>query len=273
MDVHAGQTMITLFSYPEYSSERQKIEPKIIDPSHLLTNNRTRMLTKGMKGVKPAAFHNVCTTHPSVINRAVMIDLIDKQNVAYALRVFSSQVEKALLENGDTAEAQYTKLIREWYEAIDTPGLTAQQRVKQLLAFRNYLLKDVNFATFPPPGLFIKGLPIVQFCGFIQNVETRLMLYGTTKQNTYNHRVIGTLAVESFFGDLTEMDPTGCPKATKIPRLMSHVTEINNFRHDSESRYVQSFEYKWLTCAVKPMSENHLGCGPNQSIMTIFCLT
>ena len=138
----------------------------------------------------------------------------------------------------DNEEADYVKLIREWYEAIDVPGIPAMTRMKQMMHFRDFLLPGVSFDHFPPLGSYIKGIPVVQFCGFVQNVETRLQMYMLSRKGTYNHRAIGTLAVESFFGDLTEMDPTGCPKAVKIPRLMSHVTEINHFRHDEEHRYV-----------------------------------
>lgn len=105
-----------------------------------------------------------------------------------------------------------------------------------MLNFREYLLKDMDFSSFPPKGMFLKGMSVVQFTGFIQNVDMRILLYSQTKKGTYNHRAVGTLAIESFFSDLTEMDVNGCPKAVKVPQMMSHVTEINNYRHDTENR-------------------------------------
>ena len=80
--------------------------------------------------------------------------------------------------------------------------------------------------------MYIKWMSIVQFCGFIQNVDMRIRMYNLSSYRTFNHRAIGTPAVESFFGDLTEMDPTGRPKAVKIPSIMSQVTQLNHYRHD-----------------------------------------
>ena len=162
--------------------------------------------------------------------------VIDKQNVAYALKVFSVEVEDAPRSNGDREEAHYAQLLRGWYEAIDTPGIPALVRIKDMLRFRDYLLKDVDFGNFPPHGKYVKGMSVVQFCGFIQNIEIRMLLYALCKSGTYNHRAIGTLAIESFFCELTQMDPTGCPKSVKSPQMISHVTEINHYRHDAENR-------------------------------------
>ena len=236
MVVEVEGNLVEMFSRPEFCESRQKFEPSLIDPSHLLVNNRVRMLTKGISGLNPNAFTKICDTHPNIISRSLVVDILDKQNVAMAQRVFSVDMEQAMRDNGNIAEAKYTKLIREWYDAIDSPGIPAVQRIQQLLNFRNYLLQNVNFGKFPAPGMFIKGMSIVQFCGFIQNCETRIHMYSLSVKGTYNHRSIGTLAVESFFGDLTEMDPTGCPKAVKIPRMMTQVTEVNHYRHDAEHR-------------------------------------
>ena len=238
MVVDGCDTQLKMFSKPEHNAARQRFEPNIIDPSHLLVNNRTRILTKGIQGVNPDAFAKVCDTHPHVINRSLVIDIIDKQNVAFAQRVFSREMEDALRENGDIPEADYVMYVREWYDAIDHPGLSASERVHKLLRLREYLINGVDFCKFPPPGMYIKGLSIVQFCGFIQNVEMRIRMYNLSSHRTFNHRAIGTLAVESFFGDLTEMDPTGCPKAVKIPGMISQVTQLNHYRHDEGNRLV-----------------------------------
>ena len=49
-----------------------------------------------------------------------------------------------------------------------------------------------------------------------------------------NQRSISTLSIDSFFSELTNMEFSGlgCPKAVDIPRLISHVTELNNIRHE-----------------------------------------
>ena len=45
-------------------------------------------------------------------------------------------------------------------------------------------------------------------------------MYALCKLGTFNHRTPGTLAVESFFSDIVEMDPTG--KGTSI----NHMTPV-----------------------------------------------
>ena len=87
MNIIAG-SCVNLFSYPDDSNTRRKIEPRVVDPSHLLVNNRSRILTRGIKGVNPNAFRKVCNTHPDVINKSLIVDIIDKQNVAYAQKFF-----------------------------------------------------------------------------------------------------------------------------------------------------------------------------------------
>ena len=97
MNIIAG-SCVNLFSYPDDSNTRRKIEPRVVDPSHLLVNNRSRILTRGIKGVNPNAFRKVCNTHPDVINKSLIVDIIDKQNVAYAQKVFSQEVEMRCLK-------------------------------------------------------------------------------------------------------------------------------------------------------------------------------
>lgn len=162
-----------LFSFPEYCHRHKQLEPKIIDPSHLMVNNRSRLLEKGVRNLRPEAFVKICTTHPHVINRALVVDIIDKQSVSLALKVFSPEVVEALISNGSHNEAKYVKLIRNWYEAIDGPGIPAQDRIDKMIEFKSYLLEGVNFNEFPPPGMFVKNMPSVQFSGFIQNTDTR----------------------------------------------------------------------------------------------------
>ena len=52
-------------------------------------------------------------------------DLIDKKSNSFAKRTFSEEVEEEMLLNGDTEEAEFCKLIRNWYMAKDDPGIHA----------------------------------------------------------------------------------------------------------------------------------------------------
>ena len=56
-------------------------------------------------------------------------------------------------------------------------------------------------------------------------ISTRLTLFNLSSSKSYNSRSISTLAVESFFSDLSkfEFGGLGAPKAVDIPKLISHV--------------------------------------------------
>ena len=53
-------------------------------------------------------------------------------------------------------------------------------------------------------------------------------------KNSYNSCAISTLAIESFFSDLSrfEFGGLGAPKAVDIPKLISHVAHINIAKHN-----------------------------------------
>jgi hypothetical protein len=79
-------------------------------------------------------------------------DLIDKLNVPNARTHFSEEVELWMRRNDYEQSAWLTRLIREWYDACDTPGIQALDRIRKLISMRDVLLKDVDFAQFPPYG-------------------------------------------------------------------------------------------------------------------------
>ncbi|CAG2257675.1 unnamed protein product [Mytilus edulis] len=99
--------------------------------------------------------------------------------------------------------------------------------------------------------MYVKGFPKVMFEGFLQRIDTTIQLYSIVKSGTYNHRAISSLVNETFFGELSDMEPTrlGCPKAISIPRLMSTVTEIFHYRCDPSER---SFRINTTRKAVYP---------------------
>ena len=122
--------------------------------------------------------------------------------------------------------------MREWYEAEDAAGLSALVRVERRLKLKSYLLKDVDFGIFPPPGMFIEGFSKTMFEGFLQRIDTLIQLYAVVKSGSFNQRSVSSLVNETFFGELSEIEPIklGCPKAISIPRLMSTVTELQHYR-------------------------------------------
>jgi hypothetical protein len=227
-----------LFSYPEINETRQKLEHRCVDYHHLFVNLRVKVCKDGLQGIRKEAWHAVAELGDNVISKAIVIDLIDKQNNAYAKRVFSSEVESTMRSLNFYKEANFCKLVRHWYQAEDMPGLSAIERCKRRIALKNFLLDGVDFGQYPQPGMYVKGFPKVMFESFLQRIDTSFQLYSSIKGKCYNPRAISSLVNETFFGELSDLEPTklGCPKAISIPRLISTVTEIQHYRCDPTRR-------------------------------------
>ena len=99
----------------------------------------------------------------------------------------------------------------------------------------NHLNSWIDLTDFPPPTKYVKGMPIQTFEMILQNISTHMQLFASSNQ-PINQRAICTLAIESFFSELIQMEFTGigCPKAVDIPRLISYVTSLNNIQHDPD---------------------------------------
>ena len=92
----------------------------------------------------------------------------------------------------------------------------------------------------------IQGIPTKTYEALLHTISTRFSLFGLSASNAYNTKSISTLAVESFFSDLTrfEFSGLGAPKAVDIPKLISHVVHINSLKHNPE----RGFEFTTSTC-------------------------
>ena len=228
------------FSYPEYSVKRQQLEPKCLDSHHLFVNCRVKVCKDGLPGfgISKKAWHRVSEIYPHVISKCLVVDLLDKQSNSYAQRTFGEEVEEKLTELGFFKEAHFCHLVRNWYAAEDEAGISAAERVEARVAFRNFLIDSVDFSTFPPFGMYVRGMPRQMYEGFLQNIDTHLQLYGVVKGGAYNARSVSSLANETFFGEMAELEPTklGCPKSTHCPRLVSTVTEIMHYRNNPQDR-------------------------------------
>lgn len=233
-----GVGPVQWFSYPEFSTERHKLEPKCLDAHHLLVNLRVKVCKDGLRGVTKKAWHDVAEYDRSVISKGLVVDLIDKQNNSFAQKTFSEEVAKTMRYLGYDREANFCDTVREWYEAEDAPGISAIDRTSRRLNMRQFLLRDVDFGVFPILGMYINGFTRSSFEGFLQKIDTNIQLHYVIKSGSYNQRSVSSLANETFFSELSDMDTTrlGCPKAVNIPRLMSHVQEIQHYRCDPSDR-------------------------------------
>ena len=166
-----------LFSFPEFNTHRQQIEQCTLDYTHLLTNLCCQICRKGLENMPKSTFVCVCKEHPEIISHALVIDIIDKQSSEFALKLFSPSVEEQLVKNGENEAALFVCLVYNWHKACDKCGMPADERVNNLWAFYCYLVKDVSFNRFPAPGMYIKGIPIITYCGILQNCCTHICLY------------------------------------------------------------------------------------------------
>jgi len=205
----------------------------ILDNEHLLVNTRVKCCSSGTKeaGISKEAWLKVaraCKENKTGLTLAHVDDLIDKQSCAFALKTFSYEVEETMRKNGDVNETNFAKLIREWYEAEDKPGLSPFDRICRRLRLRSWLLSGVKFESFPVYGSHVKGIPIVLYEGFLTNIERHIQLYSYVKRGAYNARSIGTLDIENFFGEFTELDPkgNGILRPDDVPTALATACEI-----------------------------------------------
>jgi len=138
-------------------------------------------------------------TNGTNLSMELVMELRDRQRNSFAQTTFSEKVENEMRKNGDENEADWCKLLRGWYAAIDEAGMPASERISKLLDMRIFLLSHYNPLQFPPPGAYVKSLPIAQFEGLLMNIDRRIQLYAITQNKTYNHRSVSSLDSETFF--------------------------------------------------------------------------
>ena len=227
------------YSFPNRSSVRDSIEHRCIDPSHTLANMHSQISRHGYDFCSREAFIRVSETHHDVLPKSIIIDQLDRQSIRISKRFFSEEVEAVLIQNGDKEEAKFVHLVRDWYEACDERGIHIYKRLRHMENFFDFLRAKVDWIDFPPPSKFIQGMPVQTYESIMQGISTRMQIFSLS-QTPVNQRSISTLSVESFFSDLTNMEFSGlgCPKAVDIPRLISHVAELNHIRHDLHRGFV-----------------------------------
>lgn len=155
--IHVGEHTehIQFFSHPEVHNNELLF--KCVDGHHLFVNLRAAVCRDALKGIRRAAFEEVARKDHTQLNIAMVVDGIDKQSNAFAQTMFSEEVEEALRGRGHSTEAQFCRIIREWYKAEDDAGLSSLERHQYRMNLRDYLLDGFDPTLFPPPGMHIKG--------------------------------------------------------------------------------------------------------------------
>ena len=119
---------------------------------------------------------------------------------------FSQAEENIMRRNGDNDEANWCRLIRQFYRAVDESGVSLTQRVEWLMDMGQFLLSILDCGLYPPPCNDVKNLPIVQYEGILTNIDRRLMLLA---ESALTQRAASSLDSETFFSCLQDNDPSG----------------------------------------------------------------
>ena len=221
------------FSQPEVCSDNN-VRFHFVDACHILTCLRTKICTSGLPGcnVQRKAWETAALCPTTNLNISLITECVDKQSVPYARRIFEIDVEEAMHSYGYHKEATFCHLVREWFEAEDDRGIGAFIRCQRRMALRDWLLDGVSFDTFPPSGMYIKGIPSVTFESLLVHVERKLQLFAFTPAHSYNVRALGTQEVEQFFIILRDLDQNskGTMKPDDIPHVMNVAVELDELR-------------------------------------------
>ena len=239
---------IELFSYPEFSCERNQLEAITFDFTHILTNIRCQILTRGFDYCKKEHFEELCKDRPDILSIALVFNKKDTQNAFTTMRMFNYSVQRWMEKKGYTETPTFIKLIRNWHDACNRRGLSADTRVRYLTDMYSFLVKGINFSRVPFefPDRYIRGMTWQTFEALLQSISTRIQLYYISRNFTYNARAVSTLANESFFSDLVRYDKEshGYPKGVKFCKVLGRVVLINFFKHKCNKNYFLSTTVK-----------------------------
>ena len=234
--------------FPVMTEKQKKLEFKTFDFTHILTNLRTQILTRGLPYCKKEHFEKLCHDRPDILSISLVCEKINQQNAFTAMRMFNYDMEKYMRDNKFLDTADFVKLVREWHEACNKQGLAADEHIRKLHAMHQFLTKGVNFDAIPFqfPGRYIKGITWQTYEALLQTISTCIQLYCETNTGTYNARAVSTLANESFFADLVRYDEEshGYPKGTNVSRVFGHVILLNHFKHKRDKNYFLSATIK-----------------------------
>ena len=248
------------FSYPEMSTNRNQLEPRTFDFTHILTNIRNKILTRGFQFYKKEHFEELCKERPDILSIALVYDKIDTQNAFTAMKMFNYSVECWMIQKGYKDTAKFIRLIRNWHDACNKCGLSADRRVLYLNDMHEFLTQEINFNSVPFqfPERYVKGMTWQTYEALLQNISTRIQLYYLSSNLTYNARAVSTLSNESFFADLVRYDKEShrYPKGVNVRKVFGRVVLINFFKHKHDRNYFLSATVKGKY-KIKLVEHNH----------------
>ena len=72
-------TVMEFFSIPEYSKQRNQLEFRTLDYTHMLTNMRSHILSRGYDFCTSQHYHTLAEERPDIVSRAIIFDQADTQ--------------------------------------------------------------------------------------------------------------------------------------------------------------------------------------------------
>ena len=213
--------------------EEKKPIIRTFDPTHILNNIRKHMLENKLPFCPAQLLRNIADEDPEVLSKAIAYDNIDPQNVRFSKRVVSSKVQTALFSRGFGTAAKFIQVVRQWYDAVDTRGITADERVRKMIAVLKFFRQQGKVGLYPPPSQSVAGFSLQTWDMMVTSIWARLMIYGEVGNKSFNNRAVSTLVNESFNSDLLRIDREGtaAPKGVNIPKLISKVIVVNKLKH------------------------------------------
>ncbi|KAJ8316700.1 hypothetical protein KUTeg_005748 [Tegillarca granosa] len=194
------------FYIPEFSYDRQQLEVRYIDSSHLLTRTRRKVCNGGIDKLSSKPWLKAASTRKTFLTSVMVEDVIDPMSVPMSVTHFSSEVMR---DNGDIHAADLCHDVRNWWKEEDEAGISAIDRIKMRFCLRDRLLRDVDFSKFPPPTKYVNGWPIQLLEALIASIDSKSILYSLTKTGTYNTRAFSSMMGETFFSEVANQEKHG----------------------------------------------------------------
>ena len=177
-----------IFNFPERNADRNQVEMRTFDYTHILNNLRFHICNKGFDDVSTQAFIEVSNMDHDVLSRAVVELKLDRQNCLLFQRFFSEDVQKILTRCNYVSEAKFVKLVWNWYKACDERGMAVNERLTNLYKMYEYLSNLMSEHHYPPLKTHICGIPIRTYEALMQSISTRFTLFHLSSTHSYNAR-------------------------------------------------------------------------------------
>lgn len=236
MEIGEIGTNIEWFYIPDIHPVTRNLIVGLVDHHHLFIRVRMALVRGKLHDVSVRNFVKVAQSGKTPLTRAIIVDGLEPQSEDFARITFCQQVEECLLENGDVAEAEFCRLVRNWNRANDEPGMTAIERVEHRLNFRKWLLRGMSFDKFPPKRGFIKGFPAVTFEAILAAIDGYLILYGLVPSGSYNVRSVNTNDNETYHSIVYSFSNSkyGIPDCSELEALQAKIWRIHKMKLDPE---------------------------------------